>query len=55
MAPWPDKKDLFLKFANREIRKFPYEKLTFFLGKLKQKFFLLYFLGIHGILHTEFG
>ena len=37
---WPDEKDLFLKFANRKIRKFPYEKLTFFLHKLYQKFFL---------------
>ena len=29
-----DKKELFLKFAIREIRKLPYENLTFFLGKL---------------------
>ena len=35
--------------------KFPYEKLTFFLGKLQQKFFLFYSLGTHGILHTQFG
>ena len=33
-TPWPDEKDLFLKFANREIRKFPNEKLTIFLVKL---------------------
>ena len=39
-TPWPDEKDLFLKFVIREIRKFPYEKLTFFLGKLYQKFLL---------------
>ena len=32
--PWPDKKDLFLKFVICEIRKFLYEKLNFFLGKL---------------------
>ena len=30
--PWPDEKDLFLKFEIREIRKFPYEKLIFFIG-----------------------
>ena len=35
--------------------KFPYEKLTFFLGKLYQKFFLFYNLVTHGILDTEFG
>ena len=33
-TPWPDEKDLFLKFVFRENRKFPYEILTFFLGKL---------------------
>ena len=33
-TPWPHEKDLFLKFVIREIRKFPYEKLTFFLDKL---------------------
>ena len=33
-TPWPDEKDLFLKLNIRNIRKFPYEKLTFFLGKL---------------------
>ena len=54
-SPWPDEKDLFLKFVIREIRKFPYEKLTFFLGKLQQKFFLFCNLGTHGILHTQFG
>ena len=56
--PWdtrPDEKDLFLKFLIREIRKFPYEILTFFLGKLYQKFFLFYNLITHGILDTEFG
>ena len=31
---WPDEKDPLLKFANREIFKFPYEKLTFLLDKL---------------------
>ena len=54
-TPWPDEKDLFLKFVICEIRKFPYEKLTFFLGKLYQKFFSFYTLDTHGILHTEFG
>ena len=54
-TPWPDEKDLFSKFVIREIRKFPYEILTFFLGKLYQKFFLFYTLQTLGILHTEFG
>ena len=36
---WPVKKDLFLKFLFRETEKVPYEILTFFLGKLHQKFF----------------
>ena len=54
-TPWPDGKDLFLKFVICEIRKFPYEKLTFFLSKLYQKFFLFYTLDTHGILHTMFG
>ena len=31
-TPWPDEKDLFLNFANREICKVPYENLTFFLS-----------------------
>ena len=54
-TPWPDEKDLFLKLIICEIRKFPYEKLNFFLGKLYQKFFLFYTLHTFGILHTEFG
>ena len=54
-TPWPDEKDLFLKFDIREIFKFPYENLTFFLGKLHQKFFLFYTLDTHGILNAEFG
>ena len=33
-TPWPDEKDLFLKFVICEIRKFPYEILTSFLCKL---------------------
>ena len=37
---WPNKIYLFLKFLFREIQKIPYEILTFFLGKLHQKFFL---------------
>ena len=52
---WPDKKDQFLKFVIREIRKFPYENMTFFVGKLYQKFFLFYTLTALVILHTEFG
>ena len=36
-TPWPDEKDVFLNFANREICKVPYENLTFFLGKLYRK------------------
>ena len=54
-TPWPDQKDLFLKLFIRNNSKFPYEKLTFFLGKLYQKFFLFYTLVTHGILYTEFG
>ena len=54
-TPWPDEIDLFSKFLIREIRKFPYEILTFFLGKLHQKFFLFYTLNTIGILHAEFG
>ena len=54
-TPWPDEIDLFSKFVIREIRKFPYEILFFFLGKLYQKFFLFYTLHTLGILHTEFG
>ena len=54
-TPWPDEKDLFLKLIIRETLKIPYEKLTFFLGKLYQKFFLFYTLHTLGILHTEFG
>ena len=49
------KKGLFLKFLLREIQKVPYEKLTFFLGKLYQKFFLFYILITLVILHAEFG
>ena len=29
-SPWPDEKYLFLTFVIREIRKLPYESLTFF-------------------------
>ena len=54
-TPWHNEIDLFSKFVIREIRKFPYEILTFFLGKLYQKFFLFYTLHTLGILHTEFG
>ena len=40
ITPWPDENDLFLKIVIREKRKFPYEIITFFLGKLYQNFFL---------------
>ena len=40
-TPWPDEKELFLKFFVCENRKFPYEILTFFLDKLYQKFLFL--------------
>ena len=53
-TPWPDEKDLFLKLIIREVRKFPYEILTFFLGMTYQKF-LFYILHTLGILHTKFG
>ena len=52
---WPEKKDLFLKFFFGEIQKVPYEILTFFLGKLHQKFFLFYILITLVILPAEFG
>ena len=37
---WLYEKDLFLKFFIPKIRKFPYENVTFLLGKLYQKFIL---------------
>ena len=54
-TPWPDEKDLFLKFVILEIRKFLYENLTFFLHKLYQKLFRFYALATQGILQTDFG
>ena len=53
-TPWPDEKDLFLKSLFGEIQKVPYEILTFFLGKLYQKFCLFYILITLVILHAEF-
>ena len=53
-TPWPDEKDLFLKFLLREIQKVLYENPTFFLGKLNQCF-LLYTIITLVILNTEFG
>ena len=47
------KNTIFKNFGNS--RKFPYEKLIFFLGKLNQKFLLFNTLPTQGILHTEFG
>ena len=54
-SPWPDENDLFLTFVIREIRKLPYENLTFFLDKLYQIFFLFFTLATEDILHAEFG
>ena len=54
----PTKKTYFWNYNRKIIRnniKFPYEIVTFFLGKLYQKFFFFYILGTHGILDTEFG
>ena len=54
-TPWPDEKDLFLKFVICKIRKFPIKKLTFFLGKLGEPFFLHYNLYSTGSLGYQFG
>ena len=54
-TPWLDEIDLVLKLLIWNNSKFPYEKLTFFLGKLYQRFFLFYTLGTHVILHNQFG
>ena len=54
-TPWPDKKDIFLKFLFREIQKVLYENPTFFLVKLNEKYFLLYTVITMVILNTEFG
>ena len=54
-TPWPDKNDLFLELFFWNNSKFPYEKRTFFLGKLYQKFVLFYTFDTLGILQTEFG
>ena len=50
---WPDKKGLFLKLLIWKNRKFPYEKLIFFLGKLYKKFFSLYTFITLVIIHTK--
>ena len=52
---WSNKKDLFLIYLFREIQKVPYELLTFFLGKLYQKYSLFYVLTTLVILLAEFG
>ena len=52
---WPDKKDLFLKLLIWKNRKFPYEKVFFFLGDLYNKFFLLYTFITLVIIHTKCG
>ena len=55
--PWPDEKELFLKFSkipNSRNSQNPVWKTVFFLGKLYQNF-LLYTLITLVILHTAFG
>ena len=54
-TPWPDEKDLFFKFVICEIRKFPIEKRTFFLGKLGGPFYLHFNLNSTGSLGYQFG
>ena len=54
-TPWPDEKDLFLKFLFREIQKVLYENPTFFLVNLNKKNFLLYTVITLVILNAEFG
>ena len=51
----PDKKNLFLKLLIWKNRKFPYEKLSFFLSKLYKNFFLLYTFITLVIIHTLCG
>ena len=50
---WPDKKDLILSLLIWKNRKFPYQKLNFFLGKLYKKFLLLYTFITLVIIHTK--
>ena len=45
--PWPDEKDLFLKFLFREVQKVLSENPTFFLGKLNQKKTFCFTLSLH--------
>ena len=52
---WPHKKDLFLKLLIWKNRKFPYEKLIFFVGKLYKKLFLLFAFITLVILYAKFG
>ena len=52
---WPDKKDLFQKLLIWKNRKFPYEKLIFFLGKQYKKFFLLSTFITLVIIHAKCG
>ena len=57
-TPWPDEKELFLKFSkipNSRKSQTSVWKPNFFLGKLYQQFFLLYTLITLVILHSEFG
>ena len=53
-TPYPDEKDLFLKFLFSKIQKNPYEILIFLQGKLYHKYFWLYTVIILLILNTEF-
>ena len=42
-TPWPDEKDLFLKFLFRKVQKVPYEILNSFLTRYTNFFFALHF------------
>ena len=54
-TPWPDEKDLFLKFLFREIQKVLYENPTFFIVELNKKYFLHYTVITMVILHAQLG
>ena len=54
-TPWPDEEDLFFNIPFSRNSKVPYEILTFFLGKMYQKFFLLYTFITLVTLHTKLG
>ena len=52
--PWPDQKDLFLKFFIREIRKFPNLRISR-ITEHYQNIFFFYTQPTQGILHFELG